>query len=221
VSVSSKPRMSRAVRSVRGLFGALTATMLAAASHSVAGGTATPLAIAATTFIALPVCVLLAGRIASLWRLALAVSTAQFLYHWAFAGLGSPSAGLTQAPGAPLPAVPALPAPVSPHAHLSLLRFDPELASAGTDASMWASHALAAALTIALMHWGERSLLHLVRVLRSALPTLLRSVRLPAPRVILALDLTRERVAEHNFLSVISHRGPPVCTGGPAACADH
>lgn len=103
--------MSRAVRTARGTFGALAATVLAAASHSLAGGTSTLVAVVATAVFALPLCVLLAGRVGSLWRLAAAVVPAQFAFHWMFASLGVVSVQ----PGGAAEAV-------SPHAaHLGLL----------------------------------------------------------------------------------------------------
>ena len=56
--------MSRASRTARGAFGALAATLLAAASHSLAGGSVTLFALVATSLLALPLCVALAGRAA-------------------------------------------------------------------------------------------------------------------------------------------------------------
>src|SRR5690606_28685168 len=83
---------TRAARTARGALGAGAATLLAAVSHALAGGTITPLAVGATALLALPLCVGLAGRIGSLWRLSLAVGASQFLYHWSFWGLGTSSA---------------------------------------------------------------------------------------------------------------------------------
>lgn len=207
-----RPGMSRAVRTARGAFGALTASVLAAASHALAGGAVTPLAVAATALFALPLCVLLAGRTGSLWRLALAVTGAQFVYHWSFSGLGS-AAALSGASTA-------VNAPVSLHAaHLGMLSpMLPSLGSgtgAGTatvvaDAWMWAAHALAALLTIALMHRGERAIMRLVRVLREAVPVRVPVlVRLPARPAILACFSALPSRAQPVFLSAITHRGPP------------
>lgn len=210
--MSKRPAMSRAVRTARGAFGALTATMLAAASHAIAGGAITPLAVAATTLFALPFCVLLAGRTGSLWRLTLAVAGAQFVYHWSFSGLGiASSASVTS---------PAPNAPASLHAaHLGV--FSPALsglasapgsgtAASATDAWMWAAHALAAFLTIALMHRGERAFMRLVRVLREAVPVRVPvPVRLPARPAILVFSTVLPSRAQPVFLSTITHRGPP------------
>ncbi len=200
--------MSRAVRTARGAFGALVATMLAATSHALAGGAVTPIAVVATTLFALPLCVLLAGRVGSLWRLSIAVVVAQFVYHWSFSGLGL-ATSLSSPSGEP----------VSPHAaHLGMLPpslFTPEATTAySADAWMWAAHALAAILTITLMHRGERAVLHLVRVLRGAVPVRVPSVvRLPERRAILEIFTALPSRAEPVFLSAISYRGPPT---GPA-----
>jgi hypothetical protein len=192
--------MSRAVRTARGASGALIATVLAAASHGLAGGTSTPLAVIATAVLALPLCVLLAGRVGSLWRLAVAVVPAQFAFHWTFAGLGLASS----TPGAAAEVV-------SPHAaHLGLVSFSPSLVAAGAaDSLMWVSHAVAAAITIALMHWGELAAMHLARALRRTAPLPRGVVRLPQHRVIRVRTAPIVTSLHRGVLSTISHRGPP------------
>lgn len=81
--------MSRATRTARGTVGALIATLFAAASHALGGGEAAPFAMLVAGVLALPVCVALAGRLGSLWRLGLAVTASQLLYHWCFSVLGA------------------------------------------------------------------------------------------------------------------------------------
>lgn len=216
--------MSRAVRTARGAFGAFAATVLAAASHALAGGVVTPMAVFATTLLALPLCVLLAGRIGSLWRLSLAVLSAQFVFHWSFSGLGTASGlGAGLGSGADANAGIGAAAPVSAHAaHLGLASptlvgslADPSAAGAAVtagaaDAGMWAAHVVAAMLTIALMHRGEHAFLRLARVLRSALPVRVPVAKqLPARPAILSLFTALPSRAEPVFLSAISHRGPP------------
>ena len=208
--------MTRAVRTARGAAGAAIATLFAAVSHGLAGGVITPLAVVATAVIALPICVALAGRTGSLWRLALGVSVSQFLYHWTFSGLGIASgAGST-------PAAEQL-AALGPHAaHLGAMPFAPALVASGAaDAWMWAAHALAAALTVALVHRGERAAIHLLSLVRSALVPAFRfgnagvrvgrSGRPAAAPILHVLPTLRERL---TVLSAISHRGPPAA---PAA----
>lgn len=197
-------RMSRTARTARGTLGALAATLLAAASHALAGGTVTALSIAATALVALPLCVALAGRLGSLWRLALAVCASQFLYHWSFWGLGATSpAG-------------ASPRPQGHAAHLATV-FSPDLVSNGTaDAWMWAAHAVAALLTIALLHRGERAAIGMAQLVLRVLPLALP--RIPALPVGAGLRLhdravhLRERL---TVLSAISHRGPPLAPALP------
>lgn len=220
--VSSKPPLPRAVRVARGAGAALAATLLAAASHSLAGGAITPLAVAATTLVALPLCVLLAGKLASLWRLAIAVSAAQLLYHWSFAGLGLASvagqshSGLASAYG-------------GAHAHaamggaLSLLipggagfaegaeLANPQFVAHTAGAAMWLSHAIAAALTITLLHQGERAWLLLWRVLRAVLPRHLPQGGVLPARVLIRAEVRNcPRLNSQHFLLSLSHRGPPV-----------
>ncbi|MGJ0203857.1 hypothetical protein [Leucobacter sp. gxy201] len=192
----------RSVRTLRGIAGSMIATLFAATSHAAAGGEITGLAVLVTATLSLPLCVLLAGRVASLWRLAVAVGGSQFLYHWVFAGLGA-GAG-APAGGTPIPL----------HAaHLEALQsFAPTATPAAAGTAMWVWHAVAAALTIALVHRGERAALALLRLVRRAAvprfdfgaPTAPRCSRprlSPAPPSAL-----RDRLLG---IAAITHRGPP------------
>lgn len=193
--------MSRQARVARGAVGALAATLLAAASHGLAGGDLSAFAVIATTAVALPICVALAGRVGSLWRLALGVSAAQFLYHWAFAGIGL---GMGTAEGAS-------PAPLHA-AHLNMVAsFSADLGTAGSaDAIMWIGHAIAAALTVALLHRGERAVIGLLRLVARAIPR-----RVPAPVAIVGPRPLKPLVFRSRLrvriaaLQAMSHRGPP------------
>lgn len=197
------PRVNRGVRVLRGSIGALLAASLAAASHGLAGGVITWTSVAATVVVTLPLCVALAGRVGSVWRLTLAVAMAQFMYHWTFAGLGLASGAGSGSDTA-----------ISPHAaHLAALQtFTPSLASAGAaDAAMWVGHVIAAALTIALLYRGERAFVALGSALRRVLFTapalLLTSFARALPRVSAAGGSSlRERLLS---ASAISRRGPP------------
>ena len=205
--------MNRAVRTARGAFAALATTLLAAASHGIADGVITPLSVVATVLLALPLCVMLAGKVGSLWRLSLAVVPAQFVYHWSFAGLGT--ATLSASDGGLV---------VSPHAaHLgmisasfpSITTLTSEVAAAGAaETLMWASHAVSAVATIALLHRGERAAIHLMQVLRNTMPVVLPlTVQVPSRPAIRTPYRAPAEPARQIFLSVISHRGPPI-----AAC---
>lgn len=190
--------MSRAVRTARGALAASAATLLAAVSHSIAGGDITPAAVVATFMLALPVCVALAGRMGSLWRLSTAVVLSQVPYHWTFWGLGTGSA--TESGSA-----------LTGHAaHLSVVFSPSAVASGAAEASMWLSHAVAAVVTIALLHRGERAALRVARVIRRALPlTIPEALPVPDP-VNVSQPIHLARVRDFwVWRSPISHRGPP------------
>ncbi|QIK62398.1 hypothetical protein G7068_03605 [Leucobacter viscericola] len=195
------PQLSRAHRVARGGAGAAVATLLAAASHGLAGGTITWLAVIATGLVAMPLCTALAGRVGSLWRLSLAVVAAQFLYHWSFAGLGITGAGTTGV------------TPESAHAsHLAALQaFTPSVTAASADATMWALHAVAALVTIGLVYRGERAFLALMGMLRQvfALPAV-ALVEISHRAFAVAERPLATRIGERLFAAV-SHRGPPLC----------
>lgn len=203
--------MSRGLRTARGTAGATAAVLLAAASHALVGGAVTATAIIATIVIALPLCVALAGRIASLWRLSLAVVFAQFLFHWSFVGLGSGAALSGSAGGG------------SAAAHTShlaaLVGIGSTAAEVGASASaataagaaMWLSHAVAAVLTIALLYRGERAALALLQLVCEVLPA-----HLPAPVEIESRPAIRHThrgfraPAQLHLRTSITHRGPPL-----------
>lgn len=199
--------MSRAVRATRGTAGAALAALFAAASHALAGGTITAVAVVATAILSMPLCVALAGRVASLWRLTIAVTLSQFFYHWTFSGLGV-SSGVAPVVGVPN----------SPHAqHLAQLEaFAPAVVSAASaDALMWTAHACAAAMTILVVHRGELAFLALVRLVQRALS----ATRLPRdhapltqrPRTPVRRSARTSQLREQLCsLCAISHRGPPV-----------
>ena len=199
--------MPRAVRVARGGAGAASATLLAAVSHSLAGGDMSWLAIVATAIVALPLCTALAGRVGSLWRLAAAVVVAQFLFHWSFAGLGisASTAGTSILGGAAVPHS----AGHGAH-HLAAASFAPS--AFGADTTMWLLHAIAAVLTIGLLHRGERAALALVGLLRRALPLDVPATRaIPLrPVPVPTLASTADRLARRLFSpAAITHRGPP------------
>lgn len=194
--------MTRGVRVFRGSLGATVAVLLAAASHGIAGGVITWPSVAATVVLTLPLCVALAGRIGSVWRLALAVSAAQFLYHWTFAGLGisAASGGGSEV--------------VSPHAaHFAALEsFSPRLAEAGAaDTAMWVWHVIAAVLTTVLLARGERAFLALGRALQRVFPVRQRALIPISDRIAPSLNFVVPPRLRDRLLATgaISRRGPP------------
>lgn len=141
-------RPSRVSRIVRGALAASVATWAALLSH-VAGGGQVPgwLGIAVPFALSLFVCTALAGRRLSLPRLALSVTGSQLLFHTLFViGTITPSA--------------------MPHEHGMALMTDAGSATAAICANplMWAMHSLAAVLTVALLHRGERAVQRLLAV---------------------------------------------------------
>lgn len=196
--------MSRAVRTTRGVIGASISTVLAAASHALAGGDISPLAIIATTLFVLPLCVALAGKTGSVWRLSLAIGGSQFFYHWTFSGIGVGVAGFN-----PLGAF----SSSSHAAHLAALeRFAPAVVeAAAADVTMWILHAVGALVTIALIARGERAVMHLVRAIRRALPlpAVFEASTIHRP-VATRAHLTRAPLSDQLLaLSPLSRRGPP------------
>ncbi len=194
---------SRAGRAWRGILAAAFSVFVAALSHSFAAGDAAPLlGVVLALTVALPVCVLLAGRTLSWMRLSLAVVASQFVFHALLqigvgeAGRVAPSAATTMADHmhAVMPAMlPAL------HAH--------HMASP----AMWAGHAVAAVLTIAAFGAGERALRALLDLVGWSFVALvlLGVPESPARRVPLPADRTAV-LSSLSFLSVAPRRGPPV-----------
>lgn len=139
-------RPSRVSRVARGALAASVATWAALLSH-VAGGGPLPgwLGIAVPFALSLFVCTALTGRRLSLPRLTLAVTGSQLLFHTLFVlGTITPSA--------------------MPHEHHMALMTDAGGTAAAicADPLMWAMHGLAAVLTIALLHRGERAVQRLI-----------------------------------------------------------
>lgn len=192
----------RHARLARGAVMAALATVFAAVSHLAAGGNdPTPLALVATTLIALPLTVMLAGRAYGIVRTSVGVSVTQALFHSIFVWMGS----APPAPGAPLPA----------HAeHLGLTVgtipvFDP---IAQASALMWAFHALAAMVTVLMLRRGEAALRSLQRTLARVLfPRVLEVHPVAADARALALFSAHGTRTTARFFSVsaITHRGPP------------
>lgn len=218
--------MHRAARTARGTFGALAITLLAAASHALAGGDISWLSVAVGTLVALPLCVALAGRTGSLWRLGIAVGAAQFLYHWSFVGLGvgssagtvahTPQALHAQHLGALSPVVPGAGASGSLSSGSGTAVLGNQLADyvATADAAMWLGHAVAAVLTVALLHSGERACLAIVCTVRGALPLVVPLiVALPERSAIRPRDTGTRLRTRLDLCSTISHRGPPALLG--------
>ncbi|MCY1159567.1 MAG: hypothetical protein MOP51_2592 [Citricoccus sp.] len=95
-------RLRGPARLLRGWAAAVVATLVAAGSHTLAGGTEpghdagpAPVVWILTLALAGPLCTALAGRALSWWRLGSAVASSQLLFHWLY----SQSAALPGHPG--------------------------------------------------------------------------------------------------------------------------
>jgi hypothetical protein len=203
---------TRWARFARGWIAALISTFVAACSHALAGG-----GLPGTAGLALclafsgVVSILLAGKTLSLWRLSLAVALSQLLFHSLFSlltvarpggvptgdavGVGMNHGGepMVLQPGPAASAVPPM--------------------SLAADLRMWAGHAIAAVVTIAVLALGEHvfwcladgARLCVTRILGSVLP-----VDTPAAfraRLVAGAIAPRPR---YLVFSIHRHRGPPV-----------
>ncbi|MBB3159093.1 hypothetical protein FHS07_002811 [Microbacterium proteolyticum] len=134
-------RQGRSTRVARGAAAASVATFVALLSHVTGGGEIPGVfGIAVPLALSFVVCTVLAGRRLSLVRLSIAVALSQVLFHTLFV-LGSYSAGAAaHVHGAPI-----------------ALAADAAVPVVSADAAMWAGHLVAAMLTTALLHRGERT----------------------------------------------------------------
>jgi hypothetical protein len=201
---------SRGVRVARGLTAAGVAVFVAAFSHAASGGGAPGgVGLALALALSAVVCVVLARRRLSVTALTISVLISQFALHLLF-GVGAASSSgvlLTQ---------------TGHHGHIALTTVTDAgamPAHPGHDSGwMWMGHAVAAVLTIALLHRGERTLRDLLAVARSRVEVLWTLVRIafvepvPArsqrrPAGLPVVDLLRDPGV---LLGSHPRRGPPV-----------
>lgn len=192
---------TRAARAWRGILAAAIAVFVASLSHSAAAGHAAPLlGVLLALTVAVPVCVLLAGKRLSWPRLAVAVAVSQFVFH-ALLQVGIGDVGRV-VPGTP----------AAPHMHDAMPAMLPALdAHVMATPGMWIAHACAAVLTIAAFGAGERALRGLLDLVGWSLVAVLvawrpvaRGRRILAPVADVALLTTLP------LLSVAPRRGPPL-----------
>ncbi len=189
---------------MRGVVASSVATFVALLSH-VAGGGAVPgvLGILVPAILSLAACTLLAGRTLSIWRLAISVAISQMLFHVLFV-LGTVDTAGAAATG---------------HQHGAIV-LPAVTASADTavaaDATMWVSHAIAALVTVAILHRGEREVRRGLALMRDIVRVLARRVRaLVTPPVevdrlcLPALPLVRDTRPDQVILAAVRRRGPP------------
>lgn len=184
---------TRQLRLLRAASASSAATVLAALSHTFAGGAAPhPLLILAVTVLLLPLATLLIGARVSKPRVALTVLVSQAAFHVIFQLLGAPTGS----------AVP------FGHHH-DLLPLGPVSVAALPDLAMIAGHVLAAVATIALIWHGES----LARTIAAWVLALVRLDESPVPadhRRPAALVSHRRPLVETALDGTVSRRGPPL-----------
>lgn len=180
---------SRWARVARGTAAAVVATLVAALSHTLSGGSGSWFGVGVSLALAITVCTLLTGRTLSLWRLSVGIGVSQFLFHALFSDLGTPV--LVEHSMSSMHVT-------VPHAHAA--------------PSMWLAHAIAAVITIVAVRFGEQAFWGVGRTARLFLARLLIVVApvLSAPRPRLAITRRFVPCDLDLLLSPMRHRGPPV-----------
>ncbi len=193
---SAERAADRARRARHGLVASTFATFVALLSHVLAGG-GWPgwLGLLAPWVLATAASVLLAGRRPSLVRIGLSVAISQAFFHALFV-LGSPAVS-----GRP-----------SGHHHAAAATL-PVAGGQAVDASMWFAHALAAAVTIAVLYRAERIWALLQRLARSLGDWFRRRASVLSPaHVAAAPRLPVDRawpIPAGLFPATLRRRGPP------------
>lgn len=203
---------SRGARVARGFAAAGVATLVAALFHMAGGGEA-PSAVALTLSLVFSSLagIVLVGRRVALWRVTLSVAVSQFLFHALFTL--SPSASFSGMP-------------MGGHLHAGMhLTLVPGAAAAadsatgaptflGEDVGMWLAHAAAAALTIAVLLHGERTLLAVARFTFFRLRRFVDRVAAVTPvapgRVSTPIDTVPATLhGAEALIGALRRRGPP------------
>jgi len=190
---------TRLSRVTRGFLAALVSTLVAAGSHTLAGGTAPgTVALVLGLATAAIVCIALTGKQLSVPRLVVAVSLSQYGFHSLFSSMGDFAAAPTHAQG---------------HVH-GAVALGTDTAVHHTSALMWVGHAIAAVLTIVALAYGERAYRSLraiaSRVTRSLVPAAAVPIDvLPGDRSAPASRLFAPRFFDIHSTS-LRYRGPPV-----------
>ncbi|PRY70107.1 hypothetical protein B0I08_101234 [Glaciihabitans tibetensis] len=190
------------MRVLSGSLAATFATLVAAFSHLLAGGTApSGAALALSLALSIPICIALVGPTVSLWRTSVAVGIAQAMFHGLFSGTSY--SGTVVVPEHAVHAG----TPIS-------LAGLPDGTGSHHSASMWLAHVGAALLTVVALRYVESAILRLrgtarllvalLTVVISAVPVLGegRPARVGCAQTVLPRDLAL-------LFSALRHRGPP------------
>jgi len=189
---------SRPARLTRGLVAAVFSTVVAAGSHTLAGGDAPgTLAFAVTLAFAAVTCVILTGKRLSLPRLAFAVGLSQFAFHGLFSALGGFAA----------------PVIARSHHDMGTMSGLADASSHHTSALMWFAHGVAALLTVLALRFGESAFWSLRalagRVIRKLVAFSPTALPAPGTRTPAAARLFAPRFFDLHS-SALRYRGPPV-----------
>ncbi len=202
---------TRWARFGRGWTAAVFSTFVAALSHTVGGGSGPGLLplVLSLAFAGI-LCIGLAGRTLSLWRVSLSVLASQLIFHGLFS-LGGSGGALGVAAG-------------SPHDHqgtaaqvtTAVLPGAMSGTMSGTTAGgvgMWLAHLGAAGVTIAALRVGERAFWGLLENARLAIRALFAHHALAFPphaprRIVTTAPVVTPRDPAVLF-SPMRHRGPP------------
>jgi hypothetical protein len=195
-------RGDRGQRVVRGSIAAIVATFVATVSHSSA--TAHPpslLGILLGLGIAAPVCVLMAGRAPSWWRLSVAVGASQALFHSLLA--------LRLGEGVTTTATHA-----TAHGQHGALPADALTAAAAAHPAespwMWVAHAIAALITVIVLGAGEQAVRLLAVLVSRVFRALVPGRAMHAAPVLPPAAPEPAVLSGLAVLSVMRRRGPPV-----------
>lgn len=184
---------TRQLRLLRAASASSVATLLAAVSHTFAGGAAPhPLLVLSMTVLLLPLAALLVGIKPSKARVALTVFVSQAAFHVVFQLLGAPTDATV----------------ILGHQH-EMLPLGPVSVAALPDVAMIAGHVLAAIATTVLLWHGES----LVRTIAGWMLALVRRTCSPVPadhRRPAALVSHRHPLVDATHGTAVSRRGPPL-----------
>lgn len=184
---------TRQLRLLRAASASSVATLLAAVSHTFAGGAAPhPLLVLSAAVLLLPLAAVLIGARVSKPRVALTVLVSQAAFHVVFQLLGAPTDS----------------AVAIGHQH-GMLPLGPVSMAAVPDLAMIAGHVLAAVATTALLWHGES----LVRVIAGWMLALVQHSGLTVPadhRRPPALASHRHPLIDTASRGAVSRRGPPL-----------
>jgi hypothetical protein len=186
----------RAARSLRGLGAGTTATIVAAVSHGLAGGTFPGLAgIALALVFSAIVSIALVGLRMPVLRLAASIVLSQLAFHVVFSTLGN-AAEVTVTGGH--------------HGAVSVV--GTEIVSHAS-ALMWFAHAIAAALTLLALVFGERAIIGLRETARMLLARVLRPAPVARPATLPRVarpQLSPVAGASRDLVAACGLRGPPL-----------